>query len=348
MVCLIGLPVELLLPILDILCALDLRSLLRCQATCSLFHLLISKYLGGKGPTQFIFRGSKFHDRQPGASWLHELNQRVYPELLDHFALLLQCTRHPTMSESSDGHQLHLPFRLLDWAKDETRRRAFLRPEASWRRIGVTFGCTATRITHVDIVKSFRSHQWSENGQLDRRSHSQYLQLELPSSDVSDSDSSASSSSSESDLLLPRDHLTFGLLYNLNVTSGGIGDIQSATHNFGKQGWEIYFGKRLRSYDWIINHPFHLGLDEHEEIMEHEASSVVLNVMGEATLSAFGYVGKPWTDMISKEEEEHENGLGWTPKVIGEGPKLRAWQGPEPLGGPREVLRGMVADGIIL
>ncbi|KAI1386781.1 uncharacterized protein F4822DRAFT_326206 [Hypoxylon trugodes] len=160
-----NLPNEILITVLEILATVDLQSLIISQLTNRRFREL------GQDAIYNVQRKSAVsHD---GDTEDIEIN----PFWRDKFQGLFNTADSFTPKERGKLSFLTLdgdytrPFRRLPWAQLENRRVAYLRPEASWRDISLTFG--KAPITHLDVVKGYSG----SGGDL-----VDYYQLDLPSS----------------------------------------------------------------------------------------------------------------------------------------------------------------------
>lgn len=169
-----------------------------------------------------------------------------------------------------------LPFRKLPWAQDETTRSAYVRPEASWRGLSLTLGHAP--ITHLDLVKT---HSDSDGS----RDTVDYCQVDIPGPG-----------------------LTMGFFYDLLLSEG-------VTYGWDTGGWELLLGKRLRSYDVLLEYECFIAGDEDlVDAGEPSRQAAILYVMGGDGC-----------------EENLERGEVWKPRPISKDPPtLFPWQGPKP------------------
>lgn len=168
------------------------------------------------------------------------------------------------------------PFRQLPWAQDETKRLSYLRPEASWRALSVTLG-HAPSITHLDLVKTYSASDGT-------RDTVDYCQVDVPSSG-----------------------LTMGMFYDLLLSEG-------VTYGGNTGCWELLLGKRLRSYDVLLEYECFIADDEElVEVGEPSRPAAILYVSGGSGCN------------VNLEREV------WIPRPIGKDPlTLFPWQGPKP------------------
>ncbi|KAI1417054.1 hypothetical protein F5Y13DRAFT_153626 [Hypoxylon sp. FL1857] len=162
---LLNLPNEILIAILEILATVDLQSLIASQLTNRRLHALVQDAINKvQNLTSF--------NCDDGA-----VETRIHPLWRTNFKALFNTVDCFTMEEKrrmaylSLNGDFTLPFRRLPWAKSGNKRKAYLRPEASWRDISLTFG--RAPITHLDVVKSYSA---PEGDSVD------YYQVELPPS----------------------------------------------------------------------------------------------------------------------------------------------------------------------
>ncbi|KAI5868196.1 hypothetical protein GGS23DRAFT_17122 [Durotheca rogersii] len=141
---LMSLPNEILIEILQIVAATDFQALFVSQLTnrrlCALTRHILSN---GQNPPSALDLGDR---------------ERIHPFLKSRFGPLLNTA--DCFTDEKKAHAFPtlngdytLPFCRLPWARTESRRSAYLRPEASWRNISLTFGHSP--ITHLDVVKSY-------------------------------------------------------------------------------------------------------------------------------------------------------------------------------------------------
>lgn len=173
-------------------------------------------------------------------------------------------------------------------------REAYLRPGASWRDVSVTFG-RAPPITRLEIIKSYSSEDLNEEG----RDHVQWLLVDLapPSSKASGG------------------CLTMGLLYDLLLCGGRVGDDSAATFGGETGAWDLLLGKRLRSYDLLVEYECFIHNDEELVDSGPEAEgSAILYVRG-GTVD----VGD-WDRWFTCFEDDE---IGWVPEILGDRPEIR-------------------------
>ncbi|KAI1081459.1 hypothetical protein F5B20DRAFT_536135 [Whalleya microplaca] len=134
---LLDLPPETVALIIGFLVEEDLPSLIVAQSVCRYFHAAI----------QNIFPNPS---SRPGAP--DEAREaRIHPLLMSRFNTLFDsanCFPESVKRRFLD-EDIYLPFRKLPWASTEATRAPYLRPEASWRNMSVTWG--GPRITRVDV-----------------------------------------------------------------------------------------------------------------------------------------------------------------------------------------------------
>ena len=206
------------------------------------------------------------------------------------------------------------PFRRLPWAAaadgggDGDRdgdgggnaarlalREAYLRPGASWRDMSVTFA-RGPPITRLEIIKSYSSEFLNEEG----RDHVQYLLVHLPRSSMVGGGGG---------------FLTMGILYDLLLCGGGVGDASAATFGNETGNWDLLIGRRLRSYDLLVEYECFIHNDDELVDSGPEAEgSAILYVRG-------GTVEVGDQDRRFTEPEDDE--IGWVPEMLGERPKIR-------------------------
>ncbi|KAI1460412.1 hypothetical protein F4805DRAFT_392268 [Annulohypoxylon moriforme] len=161
----LDLPNEVLITILELLATGDLQSLILLQLTNRRLYALVRDVIYNIQNASVAGSNNKLRETH------------IHPFLKIKFKGLFNTADCFTAAEKSKLAYLSLngdytlPFRRLPWAQDENKRRAYFRPEASWRDIPLTFG--QAPITHLDVVKSYSA---PEGDSVD------YYQLEMPSS----------------------------------------------------------------------------------------------------------------------------------------------------------------------
>ncbi len=130
------LPNETLSCVFRFLGIVDLRSLVRAQRACRRFHAIIQGILSHPQITTYPPELNAMINRK--FSWLfhstHCLSRTEYKK---------------TIGRLPDPE---LPFRRLPWARKPVRDR-YLRQEASWRSLSVTWG--SLPVTQVEVIKDF-------------------------------------------------------------------------------------------------------------------------------------------------------------------------------------------------
>lgn len=292
---LLELPTETLLVVLEFVARIDLPAFLRCQATSKKLHLLVHDVLSSLGSTAAHAPGSG--EKETASSPV-----RVQPLLMRKFGPLFRSADCFTPFEREQMFFLTLegdytrPFKRLSWAKDVISREAFTRTESSWRTLSVTFG-QGPAITQLDIVKSYSSELFNEDG----RDHIQYLQVDL----VASTDNGC---------------LTMGLLYDLVLCAGWVGDNDMVTFGGETGSWELLLGRKLRSYDVLFEYECFIANDE--DLVNDgpdAAHAAILYVQG-------GTVDGCDEDRLTRADDAND----WAPEMLGQAPKLLPWQGPEP------------------
>ena len=267
MALLTDLPAELLTQILTILGHIDLRSLIVSQAASRHFHAI----------GQDVIRSVQDHRQLSGvtAARIHPLWRGKFRGLFNSADCFNDEERRAMRYLTLDGDRT-LPFRRLLWAQSHETRATYLRLDASWRVISVTFG--SGPISHLDVVKSYG---WSTGG----TDEVDYLQVALPPSG-----------------------LTMGILYDLLLCDMTM---------FGREtgSWALLVGRRLRSYDQILE--WECFIEDDEDMVDSgpdAQTSAILFVRGG---DGCGYSAQPTADG------------SWTPMILGDVPCFFPWQGPE-------------------
>lgn len=187
------------------------------------------------------------------------------------------------------------PFRRLPWAArggddgNTAPRDAYLRPGASWRHLSVTFA-RGPPITRLEIVKSYSNENFNEDG----RDHVQHLLVDLSSSGG---------------------FLTMGLLYDLLLCGGGVGDDSVATFGRETGAWDLILGRKLRNSDRLI--AYECFIPDDEETVDSgpgAEGSAILYVRGGAV---------EVDDQDRRFEEPEEDYLEWVPEMLGSMPRIR-------------------------
>ncbi|KUI72303.1 hypothetical protein VM1G_07760 [Cytospora mali] len=283
-----NLPAELLLPILAHLSIIDLPTFLTSQATCRLFRLVARDVLC-RPPALYWETLMAEEDCMDSGSYPNFLLAHKFQYLFRSATCFSNEERQRIRWFLTLNGDVTLPFRRLPWARDARMRDKYLRPAASWQNLSVTFGFSPP-ITHVEIIKSYSSEDLNEDG----RDHVQYLQVDIPDGGF----------------------LTMGLLYNLLLCGGAVGDIRAATLGNETGSWELLLGARLRSYDLLVEYECFIADDE--DLVDDgpgAARSAILYVVG-------GTIEGQDQDRRFTELEEDE--VDWVPERIpGNVPSIR-------------------------
>ncbi|KAI0854216.1 hypothetical protein F5Y00DRAFT_3234 [Daldinia vernicosa] len=292
-----SLPPETLSLILEFLADEDLTSLILAQRVCKRFQATIERIL---------------FQSPPRRAWNRTNLIGVCPLLLGKFSHLFVNGNRKLGPD--EGRNTGIPFRRLPWAakrqEDGTTVKAvamqdspYLRPEASWRRLSVTFGAGPV-VRSVDVVKVLTVYGGTSMD---------YKQLDIPPllSKVS-GDADESVEEGEEGIL------TMGLLYDL--LASGAGHMGYVTTS-----WQFLPGSRLSSYnDWQklrINNRYPGG-ERIKELFVKDDQSAVLFVTGHRGCTMNGCMRRK---SCSEEDEV------WEPEAIGGIPiRMRPWQGPSP------------------
>lgn len=297
MACLIDLPPEVLLPILAHLSIIHLPTFLNCQATCTTFRLLAQDVLTrppAPASTWLTAISAEDDDRRrrtgPGPSWSpNPLLARNFSPLLSSSNCFTQAERDSVRWFLTLNGDVARPFRRLPWARDAGARERYLRPGASWRGLGVTLGA-GPPVTRLDIVKNYSSEDLNEDG----RDHVQHLRVDMPAA---------------------RGFLTMGLLYDLLLCGGAVGDERAATFGGETGSWELLLGARLRSHDLLLE--YECFVKDDEDLVDRgpdAAQSAILLVRG-------GTIDVADQDRRFGELEDDE--VEWVPRILGDMPKIR-------------------------
>lgn len=185
------------------------------------------------------------------------------------------------------------PFRRLPWAAAErgvgAPREAYLRPGASWRGLSVTLA-RGPPVTRLEVVKGYTSETFNEDG----RDHVQHLLVDLSASGG---------------------YLTMGVLYDLLLCGGGVGDGSAATFGGETGGWGLLVGRRLRSFDLLVEYECFILDDEELVDSGPEAQgSAILYVRG-------GTIEVDDQDRLFEEPQDDE--AEWVPQMLGDRPRVR-------------------------
>ncbi|OTA99669.1 hypothetical protein M426DRAFT_27276 [Hypoxylon sp. CI-4A] len=162
---LLDIPNEILISIFEALATIDLQSLVISQLVNRRFHLLIQDAI-------FNIQNSSVAGKQVVPE-----ETGINPLWITKFKGLFNTTDCFTSEEKkrlaylSLNGDYTLPFRRLSWAQTTDGRETYIRPEASWRNLSLTFG--RAPITHLDVVKSYSG----SGGDLVH-----YYQVDLPQS----------------------------------------------------------------------------------------------------------------------------------------------------------------------
>lgn len=283
------LPLENLLPILEHLSLVDISTFLTSQATCSIFRSVVRDIIARPPapPWTHLLPAPDDDEEEAGDAHYEELpSPGAHPFLMTRFPPLFRSSTCFTADErratswflTLDGDAAR-PFRCLPWARGARARERYLRGGASWRGLGVTFGL-GPPVTRVEIVKSYSGG--------DGRDRVQYLLVD--------------------DVPAPG-FLTMGLLYDLLLCGGVVGDAGAATFGGETGSWEVVIGARLRDHDLLLEYECFI-LDD-EDLVDRgpdAAQSAILYVRG-------GTVDGHDQDRRFGELEDEE--VEWVPEPLG-------------------------------
>ncbi|RYP73471.1 hypothetical protein DL770_007764 [Monosporascus sp. CRB-9-2] len=240
------LPTESLILVLEWLEKIDLQSLIVSQLISKQFHAAAQDVLASAQNRGL--RQDSLSEEKPAA---HPLWASKFEGLFNSADCFTEADRRELRYLTLDG-DFTLPFRRLPWARTGLGRTAYLRPEASWRSLSLTFG--QPPITQLDLVKSY-SYGGDGGDYHEYGSDSvEYYQVDVPSSG-----------------------LTMGLFYDVLLCEGA---------NYGNEtgGWELLLGKRLRSYDVLFEYECFIADDPHlVEAGEEARQAAILYVRGGST-----------------------------------------------------------------
>ncbi|ROW15690.1 hypothetical protein VPNG_02194 [Cytospora leucostoma] len=290
------LPTEILLPILEHLSLVSIPTFLTSQATCRIFRSIVRDIIA-RPPAPIWTHLLPDDDEEIDEDYYEEfLSPLAHPFLLMRFITLFQSSSSFTQEErraiswflTLDG-DVTRPFRRLPWARGARSREKYLRGGASWRGLSVTFHL-GLPVTRVEIIKSYSSEDFNEDG----RDHVQYLQVD--------------------DMPAPG-FLTMGLLYDLLLCGGAVGDDDAATFGGETGSWELVVGARLRDYDLLLEYEcFILDDEDLVDTGPSAAQSAILYVRG-------GTVDGHDQDRRFGELEDDE--VEWVPELLGPRPTIR-------------------------
>ncbi|KAI1745658.1 hypothetical protein F4680DRAFT_109853 [Xylaria scruposa] len=200
------LPNETLILILSFLAAIDLQSTLLAQRVSRRFRGIIEDaILYNSASNSRVNSCSESSTGISGAD-VNPLLQAKFRGLFNSADCFTAAERARYWALTLDGDPM-LPFRRLPWVVDS--RDAFLRPEASWRRLSPTLGASPP-IRHLDVVKSFEG---------DVGSPVAYFQVDIP-----------------------HPGLSMGLLYDILLC-------EEALYGPDTGSWQLLVGKSLKSFD---------------------------------------------------------------------------------------------------
>ncbi|KAI0135110.1 hypothetical protein F4814DRAFT_436893 [Daldinia grandis] len=297
-----SLPPEALSIALEFLVDEDLTSLILARRVCKRFQETIERIL-------FQLPLTKAWD---GTSPIG-----VCPLLLEKFKHLFVNGRREFRPD--EGRSTGLPFRHLPWAAERQadgttvkevvmKDSPYLRPEASWRRLSVTFGA-GPAVRAVDVVKVLTVYGGTsmDCGR---------LYIPPPSSEISgeDNESVAEDDKGEEGEADEEGEeseegeegiLTMGLLYDL--LASGVGHMGTKTTS-----WQLLPGSRMGSYkEWqkLRAQSQYPNVERIKELFVKDDESAVLFVTGQRGCTMGGHMkGK-----IYGEEDR-----AWEPEAIGD------------------------------
>ncbi|KAK7732298.1 hypothetical protein SLS53_008589 [Cytospora paraplurivora] len=291
MICLTDLPLEILIPILEHLSLVDISTFLTSQATCSIFQSIVRDIIARPPPPTWTRLLTKDDGEVIDEDYYENfLPPEAHPFLTTRFTTLLQSSTCFTADERRAtswfltlNGDVARPFRRLPWAGDARKREKYLRGGACWRHLGVTFPL-GLPITRVEIIKSYSSEDFNEDG----RDHVQYLQVD--------------------DMPAPG-FLTMGLLYDLLLCGGAVGDDKAATFGGETGSWELVLGARLRDYDLLLEYEcFILDDEDLVDTGPNAAQSAILYVRGGTVVGH---------DQDRRFGELEDDEVQWVPEPLG-------------------------------
>ncbi|XDG06951.1 hypothetical protein ABKA04_006566 [Annulohypoxylon sp. FPYF3050] len=303
------LPTETLSLILEFLADEDLATLLVAQRVCKRFQAAIQHIL-------------EHYSAETEYTGQRDAAEAVHPLLWQHFSQIID-----TVAADSDSSRritdINTPFYRLPWVKRRTpadaegegeERRGertgprnrhvrgipHLRPEASWRRLSLTWGIDPG-IKRLDIVHKLTVY---------RGTGLDYAQLEIPSMATSGGEGEGEGEG--------EGMLTMGLFYDLMAS--GVGHMGGATMN-----WQLLVGCRLSSYDnWCM-------MRSRNPYPKNDAiTNLFVPEEGSAVLYVTGFRGCTMGGIFLRKKTEDVDDLVWDPKAIGGLPIVSCpWQGPD-------------------
>ncbi|RYP03096.1 hypothetical protein DL764_005379 [Monosporascus ibericus] len=232
------LPTELLILVLEWLGKIDLQSLIVSQLTSKQFHAAVQDVLTDAQNRDL--RQDPLSEEKPA---VHPLWASKFGALFNSADCFTEADRRELRYLTLDG-DFTLPFRRLPWARAGLGRAAYLRPEASWRSLSLTFG--QAPITQLDLVKNYSYGGGGDSVE--------YYQVDVPSSG-----------------------LTMGLFYDVLLC-------ERANYGNETGAWELLLGKRLRSYDVLFEYECFITDDpDLVEAGEEARQAAILYVRGGST-----------------------------------------------------------------
>jgi hypothetical protein len=208
-----GIPTEILYAILQYLYLIDLHSLILSQRTNRCFRdigqEIISRQL--EDPKKSLLS----EEGQNSPPTLNPLLRRKFLPLFNGTDCFTAEERKHIIYLTLAGDNT-LPFKRLAWARDRKLREAYLRPEASWRDLGVARPGQQP-ITRLEVIRSYTSDEGDEAA---------YGRLTLAPPDGA---------------------LTMGALYDA---------LLSDRVHFGREtgDWELLPGRRLRDHALLLEY----------------------------------------------------------------------------------------------
>ncbi|KAG6357806.1 hypothetical protein INS49_013685 [Diaporthe citri] len=264
------------------------------QATCRTFRLLAQEILSH--PPRPLRTSRLLEGQDPStATSLNPVLAQAFAPLFSSAVCFTSAERKSRRWFLSLIGDVALPFRRLPWAAcggddgNTALRDAYLRPAASWRGLSVTFA-RGPPVTRLEVVKSYSSEDFNEDG----RDHMQHLLVDLSASGG---------------------FLTMGLLYDLLLCGGAVGDDSAATFGAETGAWDLLLGRRLRSYDLLVEYECFIPGDE--ELVDSgpgAEGSAILYVRG-GTVEV--------DDQDRRFEEPEEDDVAWVPEILGDMPMIR-------------------------
>ncbi|KAI1397166.1 hypothetical protein F4819DRAFT_92832 [Hypoxylon fuscum] len=146
-------PNEILIEILEVLATVDLQTLIILQFTNRTLRTLALDVIHNTSTSSHMEDGEEMQIHPLWKAKFRGIFNTMDYFMDDCFTAAQKRTTPIPIIVSDHMHPYIHPFCRLPWAQVESERSAYIRPEASWKTINLTFG--QPPIMHLDVVKCY-------------------------------------------------------------------------------------------------------------------------------------------------------------------------------------------------